>query len=234
MTQNDFINELKKLNIEITDKQLKELEEYYNLLVEWNEKINLTSITQKDQVYLKHFYDSLTISKVIDLSKVNTLCDVGTGAGFPGLVLKIVFPNLKVTLVDSLNKRINFLNEVIKKLGLENINTIHVRAEEYSKTVREKYDVVTARAVASLPILMEYCVPLVNVDSFFIPLKSNIEEELENSKNKMKKMSVILEKKVEFSLPVEGSKRTILMFKKIEKTPKLFPRKYSDIIKKPL
>ena len=154
MTENNFVKNVKELGIEINDKQLKQLEKYYELLIEWNEKINLTGITKKEDVYLKHFYDSLTIQKIIDLNDVETLCDVGTGAGFPGLVLKIVFPNLKVTLLDALNKRINFLNDVIEKLELKDIETIHSRSEDYALKNREKFDVVTARAVASLPVLI--------------------------------------------------------------------------------
>ena len=133
MTENEFVQALEKLGISINAKQLEQLNRYYELLVEWNEKMNLTNITLKEDVYLKHFYDSLTIQKVINLYKENTLCDIGTGAGFPGLVLKILFPNLKVTLVDALNKRINFLNFVIEELKLEDIQTIHVRIEDYGK-----------------------------------------------------------------------------------------------------
>ena len=131
MNQNKFIEELKKLSIEIKEEQLEQLNKYYELLVSWNEKMNLTGIVEKEAVFLKHFYDSPTIAKVIDLNNVNSLCDIGTGAGFPGLVLKIIFPNLKVTLIDSLNKRINFLNTVIETLNLDKIETIHARAEEY-------------------------------------------------------------------------------------------------------
>lgn len=234
MSQSDFIKYLEELNINITESQLEQLNTYYKMLVEWNEKMNLTGITEKNQVYLKHFYDSLTICKVIDMTKEGTLCDVGTGAGFPGMVLKIVFPNLKVTLVDSLNKRLNFLNEVIKTLKLENIETIHDRVEEYAKKHREEYDIVTARAVSSLPVLMEYCTPLVKVGKYFIPLKSNVEQELEESKNAINKLSISLLEKKEFLLPIENSNRTILKFIKDKKTPLTFPRKYSDIVKKHL
>ena len=160
MTISSFIEELSKIGIELDELKLANLERYFELLVEWNEKMNLTGITKKEDVYLKHFYDSLTLFKAIDLNKVETLCDIGTGAGFPGLVIKIAFPNIKVTLVDSLNKRINFLNEVIKELNLENIETISTRVEEYGVKNREIYDVVVARAVASLPVLLEYFISL--------------------------------------------------------------------------
>ena len=133
MNVNEFIIELKKLGIEITEEKLQKLDDYYNLLVEWNKKTNLTRIINKEDVYLKHFYDSLTLSKALDLTKDINLCDVGTGAGFPGIVLKIIYPNLKVTLIDSLNKRITFLNEIIKELNLEKIEALHIRMEDYSR-----------------------------------------------------------------------------------------------------
>lgn len=234
MNQNDFIKYIEELNISLTKLQLQQLNTYYEMLVEWNEKMNLTGITEKSQVYLKHFYDSLTICKVIDLTQEDTLCDIGTGAGFPGMVLKIVFPNLKVTLVDSLNKRLKFLNEVINKLNLNNIETIHARAEEYAKNHREQYDVVTARAVSSLPILLEYCTPLVKVGKYFISLKSNVKDELKDSENVMNKLSLSLIEQNEFLLPIENSIRTILKFQKEKKTLSIFPRKYSDMVKKHL
>ena len=173
MKKEEFVEELEKLNIKVTDNQLHQLDEYYNLLIERNKVMNLTGITEKEEVYLKHFYDSITITKVIDFNDVETLCDVGSGAGFPGLVIKILFPNLQVTLVDSLNKRINFLNEVISKLELKNINTIHTRIEEFGIKNREKYDIVVARAVAQLNILLEYCIPITKVKGYFITMKGN-------------------------------------------------------------
>lgn len=234
MTQTEFIEYLKELNIELTNLQLEQLEMYYELLIEWNEKMNLTGITDKEQVYLKHFYDSITLCKVIDLTKEASLCDVGSGAGFPGMVLKIIFPNLKVTLVDSLNKRIQFLNEVIKKLNLSNIEAIHYRVEEYARLNREQYDVVTARAVASLPTLLEYCIPLVKVNKHFIPLKANVTEELKQCSSALQLLNVSLDKEATFLLPKENSNRTILKFKKNKITNIKFPRKYAEIVKKPL
>ena len=153
-----FILETNKLGIDLTNEMFEKLEKYYELLVEWNEKINLTTITDKKEVFLKHFYDSLTLCKVINLNEVDSLCDIGTGAGFPGIVLKICFPHLKLTLVDALNKRINFLKLVCEELKLNNVECIHARAEEYALKNRDKFDVVTARAVASLPILLEYSI----------------------------------------------------------------------------
>lgn len=234
MNQNKFKEELKKINIEITDKQLEQLEIYYELLIEYNKVMNLTGITEKDQVYLKHFYDSLTIAKIIDITKEETLCDIGTGAGFPGMVLKIIFPNLKVTLVDSLNKRIEFLKVVKEKLKLTNIEIIHSRIEDYAKDNREKFDIVTSRAVANLSILLEYAIPLVKVNKYFIAMKGNAKEEIEESKNAFKVLNSYIEKSLEFKLPIENSQRNLIKIKKISITNKKYPRKYSEIKKKKL
>ena len=226
MNQDKFILELSKLNINITELQLKQLERYYELLVEYNKVMNLTGITIKEEVYLKHFYDSLTIAKVIDLNNYETLCDVGTGAGFPGLVLKILYPNLKVTLLDSLNKRLNFLNIVIKELNLKNIETVHSRAEEYNK----KFDVVVARAVAPLNILLEYCIPITKVNGYFLAMKGKNE----SANNALKELNSEIIETNSFLLPIEQSNRTIIKIKKIKETNKKYPRKYSEIKKKPL
>ena len=234
MIENNFVENVKKLGIEINDKQLKQLEKYYELLIEWNEKINLTGITKKEDVYLKHFYDSLTMQKIVNLYNVETLCDVGTGAGFPGLVLKIMFPNLKITLIDALNKRINFLNDVIEKLELKDIETIHSRSEDYALKNREKFDVVTARAVASLPVLMELCVPLVKEQGYFIPLKANITEEKILSKNAISKLYLKEVDEIKFILPVEESNRCLVKYLKEKKTDKKYPRKFSEIKKRTL
>lgn len=234
MNLNSFISELKKINIEITDTQLKQLNKYYELLVEYNKVMNLTGITEEEQVYLKHFYDSLTLTKVIDPKKEETLCDVGTGAGFPGLVIKILFPNLKVTLVDSLNKRIEFLKTVIKELELNNIEAIHARAEEYAQTNREKYDIVTSRAVAPLNILLEYNIPLLKEKKYFIAYKGNISQEIIDSEHALKELNAKVEKIEEFLLPIEESNRTIILIKKEKKTNKKYPRKNAEIKKKPL
>ena len=209
MNLNEFYKELKKLGITLSVKQLDQLEKYYKLLIEWNEKINLTRITDKEDVYLKHYYDSLTLNKVVNLKEVNTLCDVGTGAGFPGIVLKIVFPNLKVTLIDSLNKRVNYLNEVIKELKLENIEAIHARGEEY----KGSFDVVTSRAVANIEKLVGYTMHLVSKDGVFVAMKGNIEEELTKEvENKLNKKYNII--KVEkFLLPIEQSNRSLIVMK---------------------
>lgn len=234
MTISEFIEELKKLNIEPTQKQLEQLNRYYELIVEYNKVMNLTGITEKEQVYLKHFYDSLTIAKVIDLNKEETLCDIGTGAGFPGIVLKILFPNLKITLIDSLNKRIEFLKIVIKELNLNNIEAIHTRAEEYAIKNIEKFDVVTSRAVAPLNILLELSIPLLKTNKYFISYKGNISREIIESENALKQLDSKIDKIEEFELPKENSNRTIIKIKKINKTNKKYPRKFSEIKKKPL
>ena len=218
MNKKDFIKELNKININITDDQITMLDKYYELLKEWNEKINLTNIIEYDKVYLKHFYDSLTLNKVIDLNKVNTLCDVGCGAGFPGLVLKIIFPNLNITLVDSLLKRINFINIVIDKLSLNNIIAVHARIEDYMIDHSNIYDVVTSRAVANLKKLSLMCLPLVKKNAYFIALKSNCDEEIDNSTETIKKLNGEIKEINKFLLPIENSTRTIIKIKKIKET----------------
>ena len=231
MNKEVFKNELEKLNIKLTKKQEKQLEKYYEMLVETNKHTNLTRIINKEDVYLKHFYDSLTIAKVIDLTKENTLIDIGTGAGFPGLVLKIVFPSLKVTLLDSLNKRIEFLNDVIKELELTNIKTIHSRIEDFKE---ESFDIVTSRAVAKTNILLELANNLVKEKGYFIFLKGSVEEELKDSKNAIKELNLKLIQTEEFLLPIENSKRTILKIQKIGKTNSKYPRNFTQIKKNPL
>ena len=233
MNKDNFIIEVEKLGIEIDNAKLNQLEEYYEMLVEYNKVMNLTGITEKEEVYLKHFYDSLTISKIIDLNNEETLCDVGTGAGFPGIVLKIFYPNLKITLVDSLNKRINFLNDVIKKLKLQKIETVHARAEEYSKNNIEKFDVVTARAVAQMNFLLEVSVPMLKIGKCFVAMKGNIENELDYS-NALTRLSATQIDIIKFKLPYEESNRTLIKVLKNKVTLKTFPRKHIEIKRKPL
>ena len=231
MNKEEFITELAKLNISITEKQLRELNIYYHFLVEENEKYNLTNITEESAVYLKHFYDSITITKIINLNN-QYICDIGTGAGFPGIVLKIIFPNLKIDLLDATTKKCDFLNQLINKLELKNINVINDRAELYSRDNREKYDIVTSRAVAPLKHLLEYSIPLLKIDGKFIALKSNIDDELQNVDNYYKKLFLKNEKIIEFKLPNELSKRTLYEVTKSNQTPLLYPRSYSQIKKK--
>ncbi len=231
MNREEFINGLLELGISFDDSKLEKLEKYFELLTFWNEKINLTSITLKEDVYLKHFYDSLTICKVIDLNKYESFCDIGTGAGFPGIVIKIFFPHLKVTLIDSLNKRINFLNIVIDELKLNDISCVHIRAEEYASFNREIFDVVVARAVAPLNILLEYSLPLVKKDRYFIAMKGN---ETSNYNLALKVLNGEEVLKEEFLLPIENSKRTLIVIKKKNFTSKKYPRRFSEIKKRPL
>ena len=209
MNKEIFIQELNKLNIKITEEQLNKLELFYDLLIKWNDLINLTRITKKEDVYLKHFYDSLTLTKVVNLNNINTLCDVGTGAGFPEIVLKILYPNLKITLIDSLQKRVNYLNEIIKELKLDNIKAIHIRGEDY----HEKFDLVTSRAVANIEKLVNYTMHLIEKKGLFIAMKGDISKELtEEVKEKIEKKYKIIEIN-EFLLPIEDSKRSLLVMK---------------------
>lgn len=234
MTQQEFILEINQLGITLTKHQEEQLEMYYQLLVHYNQHMNLTGITEKDMVYLKHFYDSLTLEKAIHLEKVNTLCDIGTGAGFPGLVLKIVFPNLKITLIDSLNKRVEFLKVVIQKLELENIEAIHMRAEEFAKSHREEFDVVTSRAVANLSILSELSLPLVRDGGYFIPMKAKMEMEITTLNSILTKLNGKIDEIISFDLPYEHSIRNLIKVKKVGITNLKYPRKFQDIKKKPL
>lgn len=233
MTKEEFIKELEKLNIVLTEKQLNQLESYYKLLIEWNEKINLTRITEKKDVYLKHFYDSITLIKAIDLTQELNVCDLGTGAGFPGIVLKIVFPNLNITLVDALNKRIEFLKLVIRELNLENIIVIHERGEEFIKNNRNTFDLITCRAVAKLNVISEICIPGVKINGYFIPMKAQIEEEIKDTCF-LEKLNACLEDIVSFILPYEESIRNLVVIKKLKDTNIIYPRKYDKIKKNPL
>ncbi len=233
MNDKEFKEELSKLGIVLTSTQENQLEMYYNLLIEWNNKMNLTGITERNSVYLKHFYDCITLIKAIDLTKNLKIVDVGTGAGFPGLVLKIVFPNLDVVLVDALNKRINFLNHVIESLKLENIEAIHDRIENYAKNNLEVFDLVTCRAVAKLNIISELCLPLAKINGYFIPMKATIEDEISDTKY-LEVLKSKVESVITFNLPIENSVRNLIVIKKYASIDKKYPRQYDKIIKKPL
>ena len=212
MSLEEFKSELEKLGIKPTKEMLENLEIIYTTMVETNQTMNLTRITSKTDVYLKHFYDSLTLAKIYDLEKVQTLCDIGTGAGFPGLVLKIFYPNIDITLVDSLQKRVNYLNSLIKKLNIKKIKAYHIRAEDLIKK-KKKYDIVTARAVAPLPKLLLWTMPLVNKNGSLLAMKGKVLEELNLSKDILEKNKWYINKKEEFCLPNKGDIRTILEIK---------------------
>lgn len=235
--ENKFLNQIKELNVELSDLQLEQFHKYYELLIEWNKVMNLTGITDIDEVNEKHFLDSLAVVKAIDMKKVNWMIDVGTGAGFPGIPLKIVFPHLKVVLLDSLNKRINFLNMVVSELGLKDVTTIHGRAEDYAKDIkyREKFDLCVSRAVANLSTLSEYCLPYVRLGGVFVSYKSgSIEEEVEDSKKAVKILGGKIDAVIKLQLPETKINRSFVKIKKKESTKKKYPRKAGMPAKEPL
>lgn len=232
-----IIDEMHKLGISLTEQQSEQLYEYYRLLVEWNSFMNLTGITEFSEVVQKHFVDSLSIVKVKNMNDVDNLIDVGTGAGFPGLPLKIVFPHLKVTLLDSLNKRIDFLNAVIEKTGLTGIETIHGRAEDFAKPglKREIYDLCVSRAVANLATLSEYCLPYVKIGGEFIPYKSGeVADELQDAKSAVFLLGGKVESCENFDLPGSDIHRSLVRIKKVGRCPKKYPRKAGMPSKVPL
>ena len=233
MKNDEFYKEIEKLGISITPNMKQQLEEYANFLLEYNEHTNLTAIKTKEEVYLKHFYDSLTLTKIANLEK-GSLLDVGTGAGFPGLVLAIIFPNLDVTLLDSNNKKITFLKECITRLQIKNAHTVYSRAEDYTKIHRESFDFVTSRAVAELRILLELNIPAVKVNGLFLAMKGNIETELQSSLKTMQILGCSILEKQEFTLPYNGGVRTLLSIKKEKSTDLKYPRTYDKIKKKAL
>ena len=229
-----FNDLLKEIDIELSVKQLEQFEIYFNFLVEYNNYVNLTAITEEEDVYIKHFYDSILVGKVFDLTNIKTICDVGSGAGFPSIPLKIVYPNLEVTIVDGLDKRITFLKQLVNKLGLEGVNLVHGRAEEYAKEHRESFDVVTARAVARANILNELCIPLVKVGGYFISMKGKNAEEEINEGNSLKLLNAKIIKQNEYYLPKEESKRVLILIEHFAKTPTKYPRAFASIKKNPL
>ena len=233
MNKSEFVEELKKLNINVTDEMLEELEIYKNFLQEYNKHTNLTAITNDEDIYLKHFYDSLTIVKAIDLNKVDSLLDIGTGAGFPGMVIKIVYPNIKVTLLDSNNKKIKFLEELSTKLNID-VELVHSRVEDYAKNNLNKFDIVTSRAVANLRVLTELSLPLVKVNGYFIALKGNIASELNDAKNTINILNSEIENIISFNLYHDNNQRNIVKIKKIKESNIKELRPYDKIIKKPL
>ncbi|WP_145394715.1 16S rRNA (guanine(527)-N(7))-methyltransferase RsmG [Staphylococcus capitis] len=227
---------LSEHGIELSETQKEQFQTYYQLLIEWNEKMNLTSITEEHDVYLKHFYDSITPSFYYDFDGELSICDVGAGAGFPSIPLKIVFPELKVTIVDSLNKRIQFLNHLAAELGLQDVSFVHDRAESYGKgAYRESYDIVTARAVARLTVLSELCLPLVKKGGQFIALKSSKgEEELQEANFAINILGGNVKETFSFELPEDAGERQMIVIDKRRQTSKKYPRKPGTPNKSPL
>ncbi|WP_102026164.1 16S rRNA (guanine(527)-N(7))-methyltransferase RsmG [Salirhabdus sp. Marseille-P4669] len=237
MNKDQFRDSLKEKGIELSEQQMNQFDTYYRVLVEWNEKMNLTAITDEQEVYLKHFYDSITAAFYVNFDQPLNVCDVGAGAGFPSLPLKIVYPSLKVTIVDSLNKRITFLNHLANQLGLENVEFIHDRAETFGKNkrYRETFDVVTARAVARMSVLSELCLPLVKVGGDMIALKAaQFKEEETDARKAVQLLGGQWEKVHTFYLPEEESERNIAIINKVKPTPKTYPRKPGTPNKSPI
>ena len=232
-----FEEDLSEFNITLSDLQLQQFMTYYELLVEWNGFMNLTAITEYEEVLKKHFVDSLSLVKVCDLTKEMSLIDIGTGAGFPGIPLKIAFPNLKITLLDSLHKRVQFLNTVIEKLVLTNIDTVHGRAEDFARpgSLREQYDICVSRAVANLTTLSEYCIPFVKRGGVFVSYKSEklLEEKLE-AEEAIYILGGNVEKQIQFTLPNSDICRNLFVIKKVKDSPKKYPRKAGLPAKEPL
>ncbi|MCQ2525859.1 MAG: 16S rRNA (guanine(527)-N(7))-methyltransferase RsmG [Lachnospiraceae bacterium] len=232
-----FKSMTEQLGIELTDNQYEQFIKYYEMLIKWNEVMNLTAITEFDEVIVKHFVDSISLIKAIDITKKIEIIDIGTGAGFPGIPLKIAYPNLKITLLDSLNKRVGFLNEVINELELKDIEALHGRAEDYAKAgqLREKYDLCVSRAVANLATLSEYCLPYVKVGGKFISYKSEkLSEELAVAEKAIGILGGKINTQIEFVLPETEIYRTFMIIDKKKETPKKYPRKAGTPSKDPL
>ncbi|MDH6364389.1 16S rRNA (guanine527-N7)-methyltransferase [Enterococcus sp. PF1-24] len=237
MTPEEFQAQLAQQGIDLSPEQMAQFQQYFTLLVEWNQKINLTAITEESDVYLKHFYDSMMLAFSEEFSASGYLCDVGAGAGFPSLPLKIAFPELEVTIVDSLNKRINFLNTVVESLGLQKVQLYHDRAETFGQQpqFREAFDFVTARAVARLNVLAELCLPLVKKQGYFFALKAaKSDEELVEAKPAIAILGGKFIQEVAMTLPVTGDQRHIIVVQKKKETPKKYPRKAGTPNKQPL
>ncbi len=232
MNKENFINSCKNLNITINEELYNKLYDYFSMLNEWNNKFNLTTILKEKDVFLLHFYDSLCLNKAIDLNSINNLLDFGTGAGFPGMVIAIVFSNIKVTLIESNQKKCTFLNEIKNKLNIDNVEIICDRIENYGVNNREKFDVVTCRAVTSIPMIIELSTSTVKVGGYLLPLKTNCVEEVEKYKYLNKEFNLKLEKIIDYELPINNAIRMIPIYKKLDITNKKYPRNYSSIIKK--
>lgn len=231
MTKEEFILYCDKLNINISEELYDKFFTYFEMLVEWNNKFNMTTILEEKDVFLLHFYDSLCLSKVVSLNEKKSLCDFGTGAGFPGLPIAIVFSKVNVTLVESNQKKCMFLNAVIDKLNLKNVVVINDRIENYSSKEREKFDIVTCRAVTSIPMILEMATPLVKVNGLLVPLKSNCEDELIKYSYLEKELGIKLVNKEIYDLPINDAYRVIPVYKKEKLTDKKYPRSYNSLLK---
>lgn len=238
MNPEQFKSSLAEAGIQLNDQQMAQFNRYFELLVEWNEKINLTAITALEEVYLKHFYDSLTVAMHVEMTDQEyCLVDVGSGAGFPSIPLKIALPNLDITIVDSLNKRINFINEVVNELGLEGVHAYHDRAETFGQNpqFRGQFDFATARAVARLNLLAEFCLPLVKKDGQFLAMKAQkSDDEIEEAKHAIAILGGKFVEDIQFDLPAEAGERHILRIEKPKETPNKYPRKPGKPAKSPL
>lgn len=232
-----FDVETEKLGITLTDRQKEQFDRYYEMLIEWNSVMNLTGITEYDEVILKHFIDSLTVVRVTDMSKVSSMIDVGTGAGFPGIPIKIAFPHIRLVLLDSLNKRLKFLNAVIEELGLESVETLHGRAEDHARKngLREQFDLCASRAVANLSTLSEYCIPFVKKGGVFISYKSGTsDEEIDQASNAIEILGGKIERTDKFTLAGTDMRRSLVQIEKVKNTPGRYPRKAGVPAKEPL
>lgn len=232
----DFAEDCRDMGIILSEKQLLQFEKYYELLIEWNSFMNLTAITEHEEVLKKHFLDSLSLVKAVDIKKIHTVMDIGTGAGFPGIPLKISYPHLKVVLLDSLGKRVKFLNHVVEELGLEDISAIHGRAEDFARQTeyREHFDLCVSRAVANLASLSEYCIPYAKKDNLFVSYKSGkIDEELENAKRAIALLGGKIEKICRFTL-ADAGERTLVVIRKEKYTSMKYPRKAGIPSREPL
>lgn len=239
MNPEEFTAALRQNGVDLDDHQIEQFNKYYERLVAVNEHMNLTAITDQDEVYLKHFYDSLTLAFAYPKLQNQPLnmIDVGAGAGFPSLPLKIVFPQLKITIIDSLNKRINFLSELVQELGLEDVTVVHARAEEFggkNSPEREMYDVATARALARLNVLGELTLPFVKEHGVLLAMKgSQAQDEVEQAKQAINTLGGKIQSEIDVTLP-NGDPRTVIVIEKVRKTPKKYPRKPGDPVRKPL
>lgn len=233
MTKKEFVIEVEKLGFKLTEEQMRQFEIYCDFLLEKNKVVNLTAIKDEEGVYLKHFYDCITIFKSGVISPKSKVLDIGCGAGFPGMVMKIIEPSINLTLLDSNNKKIDFVSELAHKLNLKGINFVHLRSEEYFPLVHDEFDIVTARAVANLNTLSELVIPFVKLNGYFLAMKGT-SEEIREASEAITILGGVIEDTIEFKLPKEFSTRTIVKIKKVSKTPSIYPRRYDKIIKYPL